>query len=152
MKKLFILIDFHDELTTSNSEYESEKIVNIKEFLAQSKEKKIMTMEALYYGRRHNSIEDFVFDYDLQNKPDLREFDSILLGGISLDQCVLFTRPLSYFNLKHNNVKVLLDCSIQGLFTYKVIGEERSFVDIEELREYEVFLEKTYNINYKRLK
>lgn len=151
MKKLFILIDFHNGLETGNEVYEKEKINNIVNFLKKSKDKNIDTMEALYYGRRHDSIEFHNFDYDLSNQPDLQSYEEVYLGGISLDQCVYNTRPCSYTNIKHSNVKIMKDCAIQGLETNPFLEYSQSkviYTKYQELQEYEDYFMDKYSVNY----
>jgi hypothetical protein len=46
--------------------------------------------------------------------------DEFLLGGISLDQCVCYTRPISYFKLLKEgySVKLIPELCIQGWYGY----------------------------------
>jgi len=45
--------------------------------------------------------------------PDFGDFETIYIGGASLDQCVFTTRDLSYRKIDHPNKKLILDCCIQ---------------------------------------
>lgn len=142
-KQLLILIDLHKDLTTGNKFYESEKLENIVNTLQFCKENNISTLNALYqpYTETHPSVSQHEFNFNLQDKVDLFEYDRIYFTGISLDQCVYNTRALSYLNVPHNDKKIILNCSILGKKIYlrnapfPVMEQEPSA--LKEIKKYE---------------
>jgi len=124
---------------------------NIKQTLDFCKEKRIHTLSANYFKgaypvRSNPVVGDFEFDYDLNNVPDLHQFEILYYGGISLDQCIYWTRRLSYANVQHPNKKVVLDCCIQGyLHDERAAGRPKSkrFADLDDYEQYKkMFLNK----------
>ena len=122
---------------------------NIRETLDFCKERGIHTLDANYIKglvSPNPVVGDFEFDYDLNNVPNLQQFEALYYAGISLDQCIYRTRHLSYANVQHPNKKVVLDCCIQGfLHDEQTIGRPKSkrFADLDDYEQYKnMFLNK----------